>query len=120
MNLKIFSVFLFSTYIYCNVPLQSFQPFGLENGDIDLSTTVDHHNDLDDGSSPRLNLTIPFKLFGETYKSLWVNINGCVSFLTNISKYTPECKPLSTNLAMISPYWADVDLRSGNGAIYYR
>ena len=93
-------------------------PYG--TGDANLATTVTNNSYLDDGSSPQIKLTTALKFFNETYQTLWVNINGAISFNSVISKYTPECKPLTATMAMISPFWADVDLRSGRGVILYR
>lgn len=100
------------------VQLQDFFPYGPSNGDTsmyDVNTT-----NLDDGSSPSITLSHAFQFFGHSHNSLWVNINGGVSFNSPISQYTPDCNPLSTSSSMISPFWADVDLRARRGFIYFR
>ena len=48
-----------------------------------------------------------------------VNNNGDISFTTPVSAYTPQAFPLSGNLQLIAPYWADVDTR-GTGSVWYR
>lgn len=51
--------------------------------------------------------------------SLQVNNNGDLSFTTRVSTFTPQAFPLSGNLQLIAPYWADVDTR-GTGSVWYR
>ena len=48
-----------------------------------------------------------------------MNNNGDISFITSVSRFTPESFPLSGNLILIAPYWADVDTR-GVGSVWYR
>ena len=50
--------------------------------------------------------------------TLQVNNNGDISFTTPVGQYTPDEFPLET-LAIIAPYWADVDTR-GTGSVWYR
>ena len=50
---------------------------------------------------------------------LQVNNNGDISFTRAVSTYTPQAFPLSGNLQLIAPYWADVDTR-GTGSVWYR
>ena len=101
-----------------NVDVLEFMPFGTDNGDIDLAKTA-HIGNLDDGSSIEQKLTEPFQFFKQVHHSLWVNINGAVSFNKPIDKYTPTCAALSDDEAMISPFWADVDLRV-RGQVFFR
>ena len=51
--------------------------------------------------------------------SFKVNTNGVISFLGNMSTYTPSPFPLGSNRRLIAPYLADVDTRNG-GDIWYR
>uniref|UniRef100_A0A914XYT1 Uncharacterized protein n=1 Tax=Panagrolaimus superbus TaxID=310955 RepID=A0A914XYT1_9BILA len=76
----------------------------------------------DDRSSVGQNLTIAFPFFDALFSQLWVNINGAMSFLSPISKYTPACAPVQRAFSMISPFWADVDTRDPgyNDGIYFR
>ena len=55
----------------------------------------------------------------DLYPSLQVNNNGDISFTTPVSTFTPQTFPLSGNLQLIAPYWADVDTR-GTGSVWYR
>lgn len=71
----------------------------------------------DDGSSAEIKLPFPVKLFTRTYKALYINNNGNVTFGEATAQYTPE--PLWTfKTPMIAPFWADVDTRVGNVVTY--
>ena len=48
-----------------------------------------------------------------------VNTNGVVSFLVEVSQYTPLPFPLGDERRLISPFWGDVDSRNG-GTVSYR
>ena len=48
-----------------------------------------------------------------------VNTNGVVSFLVEVSQYTPDPFPLGDQRRLISPFWGDVDTRNG-GTVSYR
>ena len=50
---------------------------------------------------------------------LQVNINGVISFLKEVTQYTPAAFPLSDQRRIIAPFWADVNTRNG-GTISYR
>ena len=51
--------------------------------------------------------------------SMQVNNNGLLSFVRGVSQFTPEAFPLSGNLRVIAPFWADVDTR-GTGTVWFR
>ena len=68
-------------------------------------------------TSVQLSLSMRFNLY--RYSSLQVNNNGDISFTGPISTFTPQAFPLSGNLQLIAPYWADVDTR-GTGSVWYR
>ena len=42
-----------------------------------------------------------------------------ISFLREVSQYTPDPFPLGSNRRLIAPFWADVDTTNG-GVVYYR
>ena len=42
-----------------------------------------------------------------------------ISFLLEVSQFTPDAFPLGDNRRLIAPFWADVDTRNG-GVVYYR
>ena len=48
-----------------------------------------------------------------------VNENGIISFTAPVSQFTPDPFPLSGDLTLIAPFWADVDAR-GTGTIWHR
>ena len=48
-----------------------------------------------------------------------VNNNGVISFQRAVFQFTPDSFPLSDDLELIAPYWADVDTR-GAGTVWYR
>ena len=72
----------------------------------------------DDGSTGLISLGFDFTLFGNTYSSLYINNNGNLTFSGPLSTFTPNAFP-SVGPAMIAPFWADVDTRSGKGAVSY-
>lgn len=72
---------------------------------------------LDDGSSALINLPFQFDFYGETFNSLFINVNGNVSFEEPYWEYSSTGFPIS-GFKMIAPFWADVDL-SGAGEIWY-
>ncbi|XP_014813473.1 PREDICTED: sushi, nidogen and EGF-like domain-containing protein 1 [Calidris pugnax] len=74
---------------------------------------------LDDGTSKKVSLTVPFTFYGKKHQSLYVNNNGVISFDTRISQYTPDPLPLADGRSFVAPYWADVDNVLG-GDIFYR
>ncbi|KAM8927031.1 alpha-tectorin-like [Pelodytes ibericus] len=74
---------------------------------------------LDDGTSGEVPISVNFKFFSNTYKSLFVNNNGVISFKTAVSQYTPDAFPLTEGQTFVTPYWGDVD-NDLTGTVYYR
>ncbi|NXJ78918.1 TECTA protein, partial [Trogon melanurus] len=74
---------------------------------------------VDDGSSPEIKISVPFIFFGASYRSIYVNNNGVISFNTLVSQFTPEAFPLADGRAFIAPFWADVH-NGIRGEVYYR
>ncbi|HEU4594021.1 MAG TPA: nidogen-like domain-containing protein, partial [Pyrinomonadaceae bacterium] len=64
----------------------------------------------DDHSSEEIHLPFAISFFGTTYRSLYVNNNGNVTFDAPLSAYTPFSL-LSTSHPMIAPFFGDVDTR---------
>ena len=64
----------------------------------------------DDHSSEEVHLPFAISFFGTTYRSLYVNNNGNVTFDAPLSAYTPFSL-LSTSHPMIAPFFGDVDTR---------
>ena len=48
-----------------------------------------------------------------------VNTNGVISFLVQVSQYTPDAFPLGDNRRLVAAFWADVDTGNG-GDVFYR
>ena len=42
-----------------------------------------------------------------------------ISFLVQVSQYTPASFPLGDSRRLVAPFWADVDTRNG-GQVFYR
>ncbi|NXJ04933.1 TECTA protein, partial [Odontophorus gujanensis] len=74
---------------------------------------------LDDGTSKRLSLSVPFTFYSKEYRSLYVNNNGVISFDTQVKQYTPDPFPLVDGRSFVAPYWGDVDNVLG-GDVFYR
>ncbi len=65
----------------------------------------------DDGSTGAIPLGFTADFFGVLYSSVYVNNNGNITFDSRQSTYTPY--PLmTTNRAIIAPFFADVDTRN--------
>lgn len=65
----------------------------------------------DDGSTALVSTGFTFNLFGLTQGNLFVNNNGNVTFTQALATFTPA--PIASgNLAIIAPFWADVDTRN--------
>ncbi len=73
----------------------------------------------DDGSTGLVNTGFTFNLFGLTQSNLFVNNNGNVTFTQALATFTPN--PIAgSNLAILAPFWADVDTRgTGSGITAY-
>lgn len=95
------------------LPLSELYPFGQQNG----NTSVQK---IDDGSSSKVEININFPFFNSSFSSLYVNSNGGISFNTPFRAYTPAPFPLSSNIAMVTPYWCDIDIRNGDDIWYYQ
>lgn len=76
----------------------------------------------DDGGSLKIELKNPFKFFGKSKFSLFVNNNGLITFDAQLSEYKPKSFPLQENIPLIAPFWADVDVSRdwSKGSIWYR
>lgn len=65
----------------------------------------------DDGSTPQVPIGFTVNFFNNTNTMLFVNNNGNVTFSNPQAAYTPT--PLNQlKIAIIAPYWADVDTRN--------
>ncbi|GIZ00618.1 alpha-tectorin [Caerostris extrusa] len=71
----------------------------------------------DDISSPEVPLSVPIIFYGNEYRTIYVNDNGLLSFLTEVPSFFNAQFPLT--YPIIAPLYSDVDTR-GAGRIYYR
>ncbi|KAE8294410.1 Sushi, nidogen and EGF-like domain-containing protein 1 [Larimichthys crocea] len=94
------------------VPLEDFYPFGQDKGD---SQTIAQ----DDGGSRLVEISVAFPFFGDRHTGLYVNNNGLVSFLREVSQFTPVAFPIAGDRRVVAPFWADVDNRRA-GRVFYR
>ncbi|XP_076009719.1 sushi, nidogen and EGF-like domain-containing protein 1 [Genypterus blacodes] len=94
------------------VPLEDFYPFGQDQGD---SQTIAQ----DDGGSGLVEISVAFPFFGDKHTGLYVNNNGLVSFLREVSQFTPVAFPIAGDRRVVAPFWADVDNRRA-GKVFYR
>ncbi|XP_037588131.1 sushi, nidogen and EGF-like domain-containing protein 1 isoform X6 [Cebus imitator] len=94
------------------VALADFYPFGAERGD---AVTPKQ----DDGGSGLRPLSGPFPFFGARHSGLFVNNNGIISFLKEVSQFTPVAFPIAKDRCVVAAFWADVDNRRA-GDVYYR
>ncbi|XP_070567836.1 sushi domain-containing protein 2-like [Ptychodera flava] len=98
-------------YNPCSDKYKLFYPYGAEVGDnINLIN--------DDGSSGEIFISIPFPFFDQDHDSLWVNTNGIISFLSEVSQFTPDPFPLEGR-RVVAPFWGDVDTNKG-GNVFWR
>ncbi|XP_041696619.1 sushi, nidogen and EGF-like domain-containing protein 1 isoform X1 [Coregonus clupeaformis] len=95
-----------------SVPLEDFYPFGQDWGD---SQTISQ----DDGGSGLVEISVAFPFFGDRHSGLYVNNNGLVSFLREVSQFTPVAFPIAGDRRVVAPFWADVDNRRA-GQVFYR
>ncbi|XP_030647438.1 LOW QUALITY PROTEIN: sushi, nidogen and EGF-like domain-containing protein 1 [Chanos chanos] len=94
------------------VPLEDFYPFGQDEGDTQTNTQ-------DDGGSGLVEISVAFPFFGDRHAGLYVNNNGLVSFLREVSQFTPVAFPIAGDRRVVAPFWADVDNRRA-GKVFYR
>ncbi|MGB4205533.1 MAG: nidogen-like domain-containing protein [Bacteroidales bacterium] len=73
----------------------------------------------DDGYTPKLTLPFTFCFYESDYTQFYINNNGNISFDSPYATYTPTGFPVN-GYAMVAPFWADVDTRGGNGAVWYK
>jgi hypothetical protein len=64
----------------------------------------------DDGSFGPLALPFTFTLYGQVFDTVFININGNISFQMPYSTFSASAFP-TEYFTMIAPFWADVDLR---------
>ncbi|XP_019854776.1 PREDICTED: protein mesh-like isoform X3 [Amphimedon queenslandica] len=108
MEMSILKIFLLFFLAGC-VSSASLFPYGVSAGDSELPPN-------DDGSIGPLNFTYGFIFYGTTYTTFYVNTNGVISFIAPVHAYNPQPFPLD-NSPLISPFWANVDIRLPDGYV---
>ena len=76
----------------------------------------------DDGSYGPINLPFDVYMYGQTYSTAYININGSVSFGNYVGTFSSSAFPMS-GPTLVAPFWADVDLRGGgvnNNIVQFR
>ncbi|XP_033100069.1 sushi domain-containing protein 2-like [Anneissia japonica] len=87
-------------------------PFGTAVGDSAVPTS-------NNGSSGLISISTLFPFYDHNHDSLYVNTDGAISFLSEVSQYSSDPFPLDGDRRLIAPFWADVDTNNG-GTVYYR
>ncbi|MBU0544850.1 MAG: PEP-CTERM sorting domain-containing protein [Proteobacteria bacterium] len=95
------------------VPVSSVQAGAVH--DAGLFTTVLPGND--DGSTALVGVGFNLNFFGNSWNDLYVNNNGNVTFTGPLYTYTPWAITGGA-MAMLAPFFADVDTRAGNIVTY--
>ena len=111
-NLCLVLLCLHQQLCHC-ISLDQLFPYGLQFGDSPLL----QGEGMEDASSTEVHLSVPLKYFQREYLSLFVNENGLVSFLTEISTFYSVQFPM--DYPVIAPFYADIDTRGG-GQVYWR
>lgn len=70
-------------------------------------------------SSSIIPLGFSYDICGLNYTSMYVNMNGNVTFGSSYTTYTPVGMPNNSTAVMVAPLWQDVDTR-GCGTVYYQ
>ncbi|XP_051959473.1 uncharacterized protein LOC127627216 isoform X4 [Xyrauchen texanus] len=83
-----------------------FYPFGSAAGDTSNIAQ-------DDGSSTLIGLLSPFNFFERTYRQIYVNNNGHLTFNQSSWQYVPYYFPAKGNQDIIAGFWTDLDNRRG-------
>ncbi|CAC5394934.1 Protein eyes shut homolog,Neurogenic locus Notch protein,Neurogenic locus notch homolog protein 3,Protein eyes shut,Alpha-tectorin,Delta and Notch-like epidermal growth factor-related receptor,Protocadherin Fat 4,Delta-like protein C,Neurogenic locus notch homolog protein 1,Fibropellin-3,Sushi, von Willebrand factor type A, EGF and pentraxin domain-containing protein 1,Protein jagged-2,Neurogenic locus notch homolog protein 2,Protein crumbs homolog 1,Delta-like protein D,Fibropellin-1,Protein crumbs,Delta- len=73
----------------------------------------------DDDSSSEIHISSSFPFFNTSHRSLFVNTNGDLTFLSALSSFTPSPFPYLQNTQIVAVYWGDIDT-SKVGDIWYR
>jgi len=86
-------------------------PFGTVQGDNRLPVG-------DDVSSSDIQLITPISFYDDIFTSLYINLNGLISFETELPAYRSNLI-IPFGYKIIAPFFADVDI-SLSGNVYYR
>jgi hypothetical protein len=93
------------------LPDALFYPFGVDVGDTMQSPGTC-------GLSDEVPTLVNFPFFSASYRSLFVNSIGVISFLQRWNSYTTQPFPIVTR--MITPFWSNIHTENNDGRLYYR
>ena len=70
----------------------------------------------DDECTPTEQSTsgVAFTVYGQVFSGYFACSNGVVSFRDSYTDYSPAAFPVSSNVPIVAPFWADVDLSTCN------
>uniref|UniRef100_A0A8D8XMX9 Nidogen-1 n=1 Tax=Cacopsylla melanoneura TaxID=428564 RepID=A0A8D8XMX9_9HEMI len=101
-------VFSFVSFV-CAVPLQDFYPYGADARDAILPSRVEELSEI--------QLKVPVKFFDESYTTINVNKDGCLTFRASLPQFISMPFPL--DYPTIAALYSNVDV-TGSGRISYR
>ena len=71
----------------------------------------------DDGTTSAIKLPFNVTLYGQTYDTIYININGLVSFGTPVTGPYFTDSP-SSSIAYVAPFWSDIDVTYAGNITY--
>ncbi|XP_043081293.1 uncharacterized protein LOC122329157 [Puntigrus tetrazona] len=74
---------------------------------------------VDDGSSSVVQLSSPFLFFGRTYRQIYINNNGHITFNQPSWEFVPYSFPANQSQDIIAGLWTDLDNRE-RGVVSYQ
>lgn len=101
-----------------NNPNPKWVPFGEDINGNAVNYSRFNHSAACDDCSEKINLGFEFDFFGRNYSSVWINVNGNLTFSEGYLKFTPESFCLNGPV-MIAPFFSDVDLTPGGKITYF-
>ncbi len=78
--------------------------------------SFNRHTSCDD-CSETISLPFDFTFYGNTYRSVYLNANGNITFGGSLATFTPESFCLKGPM-MVAPFFADADLQKGGELKY--
>lgn len=70
----------------------------------------------DDGTTPAITLPFPITFYGHTYNTIYINVNGLISF--GVPMPGPYYREYPDNVPYIAPFWGDIDITNA-GSVFY-
>jgi hypothetical protein len=102
--------------VVCAFVFVAFPPVAMAVGPNAIMTPTGYNVNTvargDDNSSPTVGLPFTMNWFGAVYNTVYINMNGNVTFGQPYGGYTPTNVLNNTGQDIMAPFWADVDTRS--------